>query len=99
MKYWAFLSYSHQDNLEIREDGTSGHIRWAEWLFDSLEMYKVPAEFRARRSQTGEEMPERFYPIFQDEKELPIKADLGEAIGTALRQSRFLIIICSRRSA
>src|SRR5262249_6561430 len=75
------------------------HVRWAEWLHDTLEMYRVPAEFRARQSRTGEPMPERFFPVFQDEKELPIKADLGEAIRTALKQSRFLIVICSPRSA
>jgi hypothetical protein len=34
MKYWAFLSYSHQDNLETRADESRGHIRWAEWLHD-----------------------------------------------------------------
>src|SRR5262249_49034107 len=45
------------------------------------------------------EMPERFYPVFQDEKELPINADLGESIRTGLRESRFLIVICSPRSA
>jgi WD40 repeat protein len=98
-KYWAFLSYSHQDNLETRHDGTKGHVRWAEWLHDSLETYKVPAEFRSRQARTGEAMPERFYPAFQDEKELPINADLGQSIRTALRESRFLIVICSPRSA
>ena len=35
--YWAFLSYSHQDNLPVR----------------------------------GEPMPERFFPAFRDEAELP----------------------------
>jgi hypothetical protein len=98
-KYWAFLSYSHQDNVETRADGSRGHIRWAEWLHDSLETYRVPAEFRMRQTRIGEPMPERFYPVFQDEKELPINADLGESIRSALRQSRFLIVICSPRSA
>src|ERR1051326_3169959 len=98
-KYWAFLSYSHQDNLETRHDGTKGHVRWAEWLHDSLETYRVPAEFRTRQTRTGEEMPDHFYPVFQDEKELPINADLGESIRIALKQSRFLIVICSPRSA
>ncbi|HTX22098.1 MAG TPA: TIR domain-containing protein [Candidatus Aquilonibacter sp.] len=44
-------------------------------------------------------MPERFYPVFQDEKELPACADLETAIKKALEQSRYLIVICSPRSA
>jgi WD40 repeat protein len=98
-KYWAFLSYSHQDNLETRKDGQRGRIRWAEWLHEALENYRVPAEFRDRTTSTGEPMPERFFPVFQDEKELPINADLGESIRTALRESRFLIVVCSPRAA
>jgi WD40 repeat protein len=98
-KYWAFLSYSHQDNLETRKDGERGRIQWAEWLHDALENYRVPAEFRGRIAATGEPMPERFFPVFQDEKELPINADLGESIRTALRESRFLIVVCSPRAA
>ena len=98
-KYWAFLSDSHQDNLETRKDGQRGRIRWAEWLHDALENYRVPAEFRDRITSTGEPMPERFFPVFQDEKELPINADLGESIRTALHESRFLIVVCSPRAA
>ena len=97
--YWAFLSYSHQDNLETRKDGTRGCIRWAEWLHEALEQYRVPKEFRDRTTATGEKMPERFFPVFQDEKELPINADLGESIRKALERAPFLIVICSPRSA
>jgi WD40 repeat protein len=98
-KYWAFLSYSHQDNLETRKDGERGRIQWAEWLHDALENYRVPAEFRERTTATGEPMPDRFFPVFQDEKELPINADLGESIRIAVRESRFLIVVCSPRAA
>jgi WD40 repeat protein len=97
--YWAFLSYSHQDNLETRKDGTRGCIRWAEWLHEALEQYRVPKEFRDRTTATGEKMPERFFPVFQDEKELPINADLGDSIRKALERAPFLIVICSPRSA
>jgi MTH538 TIR-like domain (DUF1863) len=98
-KYWAFLSYSHQDNLHERADGTKGHIRWAEWLHESLETWKVPKEFRLRQTRTGEPMPKRFFPVFQDEKELPLNSNLASSIRTALEESRFLIVICSPRSA
>jgi len=30
-KYWAFISYSHQDNLATRGDGSDDHIQWANW--------------------------------------------------------------------
>ena len=98
-KYWAFLSYSHQDNISVRADGRSSCIKWAEWLHREIEAYQVPAEFRNRNTCTGEPMPKRFFPVFQDEKELPLSGDLGESIRQALQQSRFLIIICSPRSA
>ena len=59
----------------------------------------MPAEFRDRFLTAGEPMPDRFFPVFQDEKELPINADLGESIRKALERARFLIVICSPRSA
>lgn len=98
-KYWAFLSYSHQDNLRVRADGTGGRIAWAEWLLEAIETYRPPPEFHERRTGTGEPMPERFFPLFQDEKELPLSGDLGQSIRQALGQSRYLIVICSPRSA
>ena len=98
-KYWAFLSYSHQDNLRTRKDGRTDRIQWAEWLLGAIETYRVPVEFKSRLTAMGEPMPARFFPLFQDEKELPINADLGGSIRAALDQSRFLIVICSPRSA
>ena len=98
-KYWAFLSYSHQDNLAERTSGARECVRWAEWLHRALETYRVPSAFRGRLTPTGDPMPARFFPVFQDEKELPLDADLAGAIAEALEQSRFLIVICSPRSA
>ncbi|MBL9155720.1 MAG: TIR domain-containing protein [Verrucomicrobiales bacterium] len=98
-RYWAFISYSHQDNLAIRQDGSRDRVRWAEWLHHSLESYRIPEAFADRTTVDGEAMPKRFFPVFQDEKELPINSDLGGSIREALEQSRFLIVICSPRSA
>ena len=85
-KYWAFISYSHQDN------------QWAAWLHKGLETYRVP-----QRLVGGEErafpMPKKIFPVFRDREELPTSADLGQQINLALRQSRYLIVICSPRSA
>lgn len=85
-KYWAFISYSHQDEA------------WAKWLHKSLETYKVPRKLVGRELETGV-VPRRIFPIFRDREELPGAADLGGKLKNALRQSRYLIVICSPKSA
>ncbi len=92
MKYWAFISYSHQDNR--RE-----HNAWADWLHEAIENFSVPAELVGKANRHGETLPERLFPSFQDEKELQTSADLGESIRDALRQSRYLVVICSPAAA
>ncbi len=98
-KYWAFISYSHQDNLATRGDGGGDHIRWANWLHEQLETFRIPDGYRERTTRSGEPMPERFFPTFRDEAELPTSHDLGGQIRDALERSRFLIVITSPRSA
>ena len=98
-RYWAFVSYSHQDNLTVRGDGSAGHIKWANWLHEQLETFLVPQDYRDHTTATGERMPQRFYPAFRDEAELPTSHDLAGQIRDALLHSRFLIVIASRRSA
>jgi MTH538 TIR-like domain (DUF1863) len=85
-KYWAFISYSHQDEA------------WASWLHKSLETYKVPRKLVGRELETGV-VPRRIFPIFRDREELPGAADLGGKLKNALRSSRYLIVICSPKSA
>ena len=98
-KYWAFISYSHQDNLRTRGDGNGDHICWANWLHEQLETFRIPQGFRRRLARNGEPMPERFFPAFRDEAELPTSHDLGGQIRDSLERSRFLIVIASPRSA
>jgi hypothetical protein len=86
MKYWAFLSYSHTDK------------KWGDWLHRALETYRVPRRLVGKDSHDGK-IPERLFPIFRDREELPVSADLGANINEALRESRYLIVICSPRSA
>ena len=86
MKYWAFLSYSHTDK------------KWGDWLHKALETYRVPRRLIGKESRDGK-VPERVYPIFRDREELPVSADLGSNINEALSESRYLIVICSPRSA
>lgn len=85
-KYWAFISYSHRD-----ED-------WARWLHKSLETYQVPKKIVGRETRLGN-IPRRIFPIFRDRDELPGAADLGGKLKNALRESRYLIVICSPHSA
>lgn len=85
-KYWAFISYSHQDEA------------WASWLHKSLETYKVPRKLVGRKLETGV-VPRRIFPIFRDREELPGAADLGGKLKNALRRSRYLIVICSPKAA
>ncbi len=86
MKYWAFLSYSHTDKS------------WGDWLHKALETYRIPRRFVGKESRDGK-VPERLFPIFRDREELPVSADLGANITEALKESRYLIVICSPRSA
>ena len=85
-KYWAFISYSHHDK------------RWGDWLHKSLETYRVPKALVGKPSPDGV-VPARVFPIFRDREELAVSADLGANINEALRQSRYLVVICSPRSA
>jgi WD40 repeat protein len=85
-KYFAFISYSHEDN------------KWAKWLHQTLEQYRIPKNLVGCQSRIGK-IPRRIYPIFRDREELPTSTDLGANIHNALEQSMFLIVICSPHSA
>src|SRR5882724_2653962 len=85
-KYWAFLSYSHTDR------------KWGDWLHKALETYRVPTRLVGKDSRDGK-ISQRLFPVFRDREELPVSADLGAKINEALRESRYLIVICSRHSA
>lgn len=86
MKYWAFLSYSHTDR------------QWGDWLHKALETYRVPRRLIGKESRDGK-IPPRVFPVFRDREELPVSSDLGSNIEEALGESRYLIVICSPRSA
>lgn len=90
--YKAFISYSHGDN---REQGR----KWADWLHHSLETYVVPAELAGQTNQYGKPIPAQIFPVFQDEKELSARANLGAALQEALDHAEFLVLLASPRSA
>ncbi len=85
-KYWAFISYSHQDR------------QWGEWLHQAIETYRVSRCLVGRPSRNGP-VPSRLFPVFRDREELPGSADLGRNIDEALQRSRHMVVICSPRSA
>ena len=85
-RYYAFISYSHQDKA------------WAGWLHKALETYVVPKPLIGRTTSAGV-IPRRLTPIFRDRDELASAQDLGRKVNQALAQSANLIVICSPRSA
>jgi WD40 repeat protein/Tfp pilus assembly protein PilF len=80
-KYWGFISYSRADE------------RWAKWLQDQIESYRIPKSIRTS------EMPKRLRPVFRDTEDLRETPDLGPTITEALRESRKLLVVCSPNSA
>jgi|GEM_PF-4386347 len=86
-QYWAFISYSHHD------------AEWAKRLHTILEGYRTPRRLVGRKDVDGDPVPKRFFPIFRDLEELACAPNLSETIETALRQSKWLIVVCSPYSA
>jgi len=85
-RYYAFLSYSHQDKA------------LADWLHRELERFRVPRSLAGRLTANGV-VPRRLAPIFRDQQDLSAGADLGEEIKAALAASQFLIVLCSPTAA
>ena len=86
-RYWAFISYSHQDE------------RWAAWLHTRLETYTGHKKLVGTPNRYGEPVPARPFPVFRDRDELEGAPDLPDRIQEALQRSRFLIVICSPAAA
>ena len=82
-KYDAFISYRHAEK----------DTKIASEIQQSLERFRIPT---ALRKKTGKE---RFNRIFRDVEELPISSNLTEDLTEALRESEFLIVICSYRTS
>jgi WD40 repeat protein len=86
-RYWAFISYSHNDKHHAR------------WLHRAIERYNIPTKLVSHKTPLGESVPKRFLPLFRDQDELPASSDLGIKIEDALKASRFFIVICSPSAA
>ena len=67
--------------------------KWAQWLQDKLEHYKFPTNLNGRT-----DLPKHIRPTFRDVTD-STPGLLAEEIDKALRNSEWLIVICSPRSA
>ena len=81
MRYDAFISYRH---CEPDKDVAVA-------IQKKLENYRLPSEVA---SKLGKKQLTR---VFRDESEFAVSADLSEAIMEALKQSEYLIVICTPR--
>ena len=82
-KYNAFISYRHED--------LDKYV--AENLHSLIETYKMPKPVVEKYNITDKNIRR----VFRDQEELPLSANLEEPITEALKQSEFLIVICSPR--
>jgi tetratricopeptide (TPR) repeat protein len=85
-RYWAFLSYGHDDR------------RMARRLHREIETYAVPRRLLGRATLMGP-APRRLTPIFRDRDDLTVDASLAERLNEALRASAYLIVLCSPAAA
>ncbi len=85
-QYSSFISYSHSDEA------------FAARLHRFLERWKTPRKLAGRPNRDGV-VPGHLNPVFRDRNELPTAADLGAVIRTALKNSKYLIVLCSPRAA
>ena len=90
-EYWCFISYRHADN---KQEGR----QWASWLHHSLETYEVPQDLVGQTNARGDIIPERIYPVFRDEEELPADAELSEPIKQAVACSKFMVVSSTARA-
>jgi WD40 repeat protein len=89
--FWCFISYRHADNKQLGR-------QWATWLHQAIETYDVPADLVGTVNARGETIPARIFPVFRDEEELPVDADLTASITHALEHSKYLVVVCSPRA-
>ena len=85
-KYKAFISYSHENSRE------------ASRLLRRLESYRIPRHFTHKYKPSlcrGRSLGK----MFRDREDLPASCDMRASIDAAIRQSEFMIVVCSRAAA
>lgn len=86
IKYDAFISYRHSELDQFV----------AVNLHKELEAFKLPKAIRKQLELKGIDK-KKIERVFRDRDELPITNNLADPITNALRNSEFLLVICSPR--
>lgn len=79
-KYVAFISYNHNNRDK----------KWARWIQKELESYRIPTKIRKEHNI----LAKRIGLLFRDETDLGV-SELTEALAEAVRNSRYIIVVCS----
>ena len=86
-KYFAFISY--------KREGIDEKV--ANWLHNKLEKYPYPKELV--KEENCPDDPDKIRQIFIDTKELPVTdEDFADKINESIKNSRYLIVVCSAKS-
>lgn len=80
-KRYAFISYNHKD------------AKWAKWLQEKLESYKLPADIHNEFENSR-----YLRPVFRDKTDLNTGV-LANELRKELEESKYLVVICSPNSA
>lgn len=86
IKYDAFISYRHSELDQFA----------AITLHKELEAFRLPKAIQNQLKKKGIEK-KKIERVFRDRDELPITNNLADPITNALRNSEFLLVICSPR--
>ena len=90
-KYLAFISYSRADNAEAGR-------QWADWLKATIEDFPIPVNCEpALAPGVGQGKAAR--EVFLDRLRMTAGGELRPKLDQHLQVSRFLVLICSPRSA
>jgi len=85
-RYKGFISYNYRDK------------ELAKWLHNTLESYRIPAGLSGAATASGEPV-KKLSPIFRDREEMAAGHDLSTEIKAKLRDSEYLIVVCSPDAA
>ncbi|MDR1580172.1 MAG: toll/interleukin-1 receptor domain-containing protein [Synergistaceae bacterium] len=88
-EFFAFISYKRGEADEAR----------ARCLQRELERYRVPVNDLPREETRVHRIFPRRLRVFRDKTDLGTHSTLGQGLSENLDASRFLIVVCSRRSA
>lgn len=71
----------------------SDDVEWAKWLQKRLERYSLPVQLQQKHK-----LPKKLSPVFRDGTDIR-PGELKSELADNLEQSRYLIVLCSPRSA